>query len=156
MFCLHVCLCPTCMPGACGGQRRASDAPELEFRQLWAARWALRTESRFSGRAASALNCGGTSPALCELSECWDYRQEPPESAEHVLKRKEGSPYYYSLFPFLLPSFHIRCKYESETVSTTVPGSKTQVRVKGWKIARTEVPGDWRSIIQNRCGGSNL
>ena len=31
VFCLHVCLCTMCMPGAYEGQKRASDALELEL-----------------------------------------------------------------------------------------------------------------------------
>ena len=31
IFCLHVCLCIMCVPGACRGQKRASDPVELEL-----------------------------------------------------------------------------------------------------------------------------
>lgn len=31
MFCLYVCTCTICMPGACGGQKRASDTLKQEF-----------------------------------------------------------------------------------------------------------------------------
>ena len=34
MFCLHVCLCITCMPGAHRGQKRASDSLELELQMV--------------------------------------------------------------------------------------------------------------------------
>lgn len=30
MFWLHVCVCITCAFGACGGQKKASELPELE------------------------------------------------------------------------------------------------------------------------------
>jgi hypothetical protein len=33
VFCLHVSLCTMCMPGACGGQKRASDL-ELELQRV--------------------------------------------------------------------------------------------------------------------------
>ena len=32
MLCLHVCMCTTCLPGAPGGQKRASDPLELELK----------------------------------------------------------------------------------------------------------------------------
>ena len=49
MFCLHVCLCTTCMPGAHRGQKNVMDplGPEL---------WVLRIEARSSGRATSILD----------------------------------------------------------------------------------------------------
>lgn len=31
MFCLHVDMCTMCVPGACGGQRKVLDPPELEL-----------------------------------------------------------------------------------------------------------------------------
>lgn len=43
-FCLHVCLCAVCVPGALRGQERVTDTLRLESH-----RW-------FSGRAADALN----------------------------------------------------------------------------------------------------
>jgi hypothetical protein len=33
VFCSKVCLCTTCMPGACRGQKRASDS--LELKRVW-------------------------------------------------------------------------------------------------------------------------
>ena len=33
MFCLDICLCTMCMPGACRGQKRALDSLELELQR---------------------------------------------------------------------------------------------------------------------------
>lgn len=34
VFCLHVCICTTCVPGASSGQKRVSDPVELELQML--------------------------------------------------------------------------------------------------------------------------
>ena len=41
MFCLHVYLYTTCVPGARGGQKKASDPLELDYRRLRVALWML-------------------------------------------------------------------------------------------------------------------
>jgi hypothetical protein len=34
MSCLHVCLCATCVPGACGGQKEVSDLLKLQLQTI--------------------------------------------------------------------------------------------------------------------------
>lgn len=34
VICLHLCLCIVGKPGACGGQEKGSDLPELELRMI--------------------------------------------------------------------------------------------------------------------------
>jgi hypothetical protein len=61
---MYVCICATCIPGACGGQNRVSDALELEL--LWTAvsyHAVLGIEPGSSGIAVGALNCWATSRA---------------------------------------------------------------------------------------------
>ena len=63
MSCLFVDLCITCKPGTCGGQKRASDALELELRivvkyHVGAGNWTWS-----SLRAAGAPNHRAISPA---------------------------------------------------------------------------------------------
>lgn len=31
MFCLHVCMCVTCLPGACGSQKRTLDSLDCSY-----------------------------------------------------------------------------------------------------------------------------
>ena len=33
-ICVHICLCTSCVFGACGGQKRALDALELELQMV--------------------------------------------------------------------------------------------------------------------------
>lgn len=64
LFCLcAVCRCTSCVLSARRGQERVSDPWGYIFRQLRAAVWVLRTESRSSARWTSALNWWTTSPA---------------------------------------------------------------------------------------------
>lgn len=48
MFCLPVCMCTTCVPGALGGQKRASDPLGLEL-QVLSFMCMLEIKSRFLG-----------------------------------------------------------------------------------------------------------
>ena len=57
--CLRACICA--MPGACGGQRRASEPLEVELQMLCTAAWALGTDT---GSLASALLLLTTEPSL--------------------------------------------------------------------------------------------
>ena len=41
MFCLHVCVYTTCMPNACGGQKRALNPWYWSSGQLCTAMWVL-------------------------------------------------------------------------------------------------------------------
>lgn len=44
LFCLHQCLCTTCVPSAGGRQKTVSGPLELElYRQLWASLWVLES-----------------------------------------------------------------------------------------------------------------
>jgi hypothetical protein len=52
-FCMHACLCTTCLLGALGGQKRTADPLELESQGIWAAMWMLRFEPETSAREAS-------------------------------------------------------------------------------------------------------
>lgn len=54
MFCLHVCTCAMCVPGAHGVQKRASDPLELVAVSHPVA---AGTKHESSARAARALNC---------------------------------------------------------------------------------------------------
>lgn len=54
VFCLHPCLCTTCVPTACGGQKISRD---WNYRLLWAAVWVLGIECMSLGRVLSSLNC---------------------------------------------------------------------------------------------------
>lgn len=54
VFCWHVCLCSTCMPDVCRGQKRVSDSPELEVQNVMSQHVRLGTGS--SARTTSALN----------------------------------------------------------------------------------------------------
>lgn len=56
MFCLYVCMCTLCEPGAHRSQKWASDRLELEYKYLWAAIWVLRIEPRYFVRTTNALN----------------------------------------------------------------------------------------------------
>ena len=67
-FCLYVCLCTTCMSGACGGQKRPSDPLELNYRLLWAILWVLGTKQVLGKSSRWLLNHGATSsPLICLL-----------------------------------------------------------------------------------------
>ena len=44
MFCLHVCVCTTCVPGAQGGPKGVSDPLKLEIQMSVAAVWVLGTQ----------------------------------------------------------------------------------------------------------------
>ena len=56
-------LCTLCMPGAFRGHKSELDFWKQIYRWLSAVTmWVLGTESRFSGRTASALNHGAISP----------------------------------------------------------------------------------------------
>jgi hypothetical protein len=57
MLYLYVCLCPTYVPGACGGQKRVTDLPET------------------GATGGCELPCG------CEESEDWGPLEEQPVSA---------------------------------------------------------------------------
>lgn len=58
VFCLHICLCITCLPGVQEGWKSSLDSLELELQTLCqAATWALGIEPRVSIRADYALNC---------------------------------------------------------------------------------------------------
>ena len=85
VFCLHECLCTTCMPGTCRGQKMVSDALELEFGELWAfivgagdQTWVLCRNA-----AVSALNCCAVSPSpgVVDIKvRCVDHRETGPRS----------------------------------------------------------------------------
>lgn len=62
MFCLPVCMCTTCMPGALGDQKGALDPLKLEL-QVLSFICRLGIESEFSGKATCILNCWPNSPA---------------------------------------------------------------------------------------------
>ena len=55
-ICLHVYMCTMCMPGAFKGQKRISDALDLQA-ILSCPKWVLGMELQCSARAASILNC---------------------------------------------------------------------------------------------------
>jgi hypothetical protein len=57
VFCLHVCLCPTCMAGVCEGQKRALDPLKLELQMLVNHYVGAGNQTTSSARAASAVNC---------------------------------------------------------------------------------------------------
>lgn len=50
---LHVCMCITCLPGACEGQKRVSDTLELEFQRVVGLHVGSGYKIRSSARAAS-------------------------------------------------------------------------------------------------------
>ena len=50
-FCLHVCLCTTCMPGACGGWKKSSSSPRTGV----TVSCELEVKPGSSGRVPSAL-----------------------------------------------------------------------------------------------------
>lgn len=56
VFCLHVCLCPTCMAGVCEGQKRALDPLKLELQMCepLCRHWESPASS---ATAASAASC---------------------------------------------------------------------------------------------------
>jgi hypothetical protein len=56
LFCLHVCLCTTCMPCACRGQKRASDPLEVELKTVGRHHVGAGNQTWLSGRTLSALN----------------------------------------------------------------------------------------------------
>lgn len=62
MFCPHVCIYTTCMPGACRHQKRASNPWNWIYGWLWATKWVLGIKSWSSAKATSALNCKLLSP----------------------------------------------------------------------------------------------
>lgn len=54
-FYLHVCLCTTCVAGACRGQRRTQIAWDWSYRLLYVSHmWILGIEARSSGRMTDA------------------------------------------------------------------------------------------------------
>lgn len=60
-FCLHKCMCTTCMSGALRGQK-VSDSPEMELQMGIIIMQVLGMKPRPSGRASSGLNYYLTSP----------------------------------------------------------------------------------------------
>lgn len=63
VFCLHVCVCTTCVPGAQGSQKRCWTP--WNWRWLW---WMLGSKPRSSARTASVPKSWATSrPLSCPL-----------------------------------------------------------------------------------------
>lgn len=52
LFYLHACICITCLPGACGDQKRASDLLELGLQTVVSHCMGAGLEPEYSGRAA--------------------------------------------------------------------------------------------------------
>ena len=93
MFCLHVCLCTTCIPGACGDQRRCS-IPAMEFQMVLSCHVAVGDWIRASAKPASACNQSVTSPA--------------PYHSFCFISPSYFSPFLPSFFSFLLaPPSHL-------------------------------------------------
>jgi hypothetical protein len=57
VFCLHICLCTVCVPGAHGSQRRVSDPLELELQFVVSCHVVLGIKPRSSEKVVSSLNC---------------------------------------------------------------------------------------------------
>lgn len=70
MFCLHICLCTMCMPGACRGQKEVSDSVELELQPVISL-WVLVKEPWFSERTFSAIKAEPSSPAFYYFIFYW-------------------------------------------------------------------------------------
>lgn len=64
MTALSACIYMYCLPGAHGGQKKASDPWELELQMDISLYVAAGTEFLFSSKAVSVLYCGAIDPAL--------------------------------------------------------------------------------------------
>ena len=80
VFCLHVCLCLACLPGAWGGQERQRISWTWCYRWLEAAIWVLLIKARFSWKVASVLSCWHISPALFLILQIRQKQLELQES----------------------------------------------------------------------------
>jgi hypothetical protein len=67
IFCRHKCLCTMCMLVACGGQRKLSDALELESQSGEAPVWVLQIISGFTGGSVTTLSYWAIFPAIYYL-----------------------------------------------------------------------------------------
>lgn len=61
-FCLHVCVCPSYMSGACRVQTRCWIPWDWSYRRLWDTMWELEIKPWSSKRAASTSNLWALSP----------------------------------------------------------------------------------------------
>lgn len=87
IFCLLICMCTTCMPGARRHQKRALEAQELKLQWMWASVWVLN----WTWVPCESHRCLNTEPSLQPLyrpSREWDCPQHFPSSSQEEKENK--------------------------------------------------------------------